>query len=136
MITAGGTVPGTSPARPEPDARIWRAVGDPLVEPSGSGALDGETVAVKDLFAIAGHPIGAGNPAWLAAAATEKAHAHAVAALLDAGASVRGIAQTDEFAYSLMGSTTTTGLRRTRGRPAVSAVGRRPGQPQRSPQGR
>lgn len=92
-----------SPARTELDDRIWRAVGDPLVEPSGSGVLDGETVAVKDLFAIAGHPIGAGNPVWLAAAATERAHAPAVAALLAAGASVRGIARTDEFAYSLMG---------------------------------
>nr|MDT0659532.1 amidase family protein [Micromonospora sp. DSM 115978] len=92
-----------SSAWTDPDDRTWRVVGDPLVGPSGSGALDGEMVAVKDLFAVAGHQIGAGNPAWLAAAAPEEAHAPAVASLLGAGASVRGIARTDEFAYSLMG---------------------------------
>ena len=48
--------------------------------------------------------IGAGNPAWLAEARVEPVHARAVELLLEAGASVRGIARTDEFAYSLAGT--------------------------------
>jgi len=89
---------------PALDTRIWRVVGDPLVPPRGAGPLTGQTVAVKDLYAVAGHPVGAGNPAWLAQAPTEPAHAAAVGRLLDAGASVRGIARTDELAYSLAGA--------------------------------
>ena len=89
---------------PAVDTRIWRVVGDPLVPPLDSGPLDGESVAVKDLYAVRGHRIGAGNPAWLAEARTEPGHARAVELLLQAGASVRGIARTDEFAYSLAGT--------------------------------
>ncbi|MFT4187365.1 MAG: amidase family protein [Aeromicrobium sp.] len=86
------------------DARIWRVVGDPLVAPTGEGPLDGLDVAVKDLFAVAGQKVGAGNPTWLGQARTEAIHAAPVRALLDAGAAVRGIARTDEFAYSLAGT--------------------------------
>jgi len=88
---------------PALDTRIWRVVGDPLVRPAQQGSLTGETVAVKDLYAVQGHPISAGNPAFLAQAAPEAEHSHAVRALLGAGAAVRGIARTDEFAYSLAG---------------------------------
>lgn len=89
---------------PALDGRIWRVLGDPLVRPAGRGPLDGETVAVKDLFAVAGHPLGAGNPAWLEQARAETTHAWAVRTMIGAGASVRGIARTDEFAYSLAGA--------------------------------
>ncbi|PPI21018.1 DUF3225 domain-containing protein [Rathayibacter sp. AY1B1] len=88
---------------PPLDPRVWRAVGAPLVPAAGSGPLDGLDVAVKDLFAIEGQRIGAGVPALLASAPIEAATAPAVAQLLAAGASVRGIAQTDEFAYSIAG---------------------------------
>lgn len=94
---------------PALDTRVWRVVGDPLVPAAGSGPLDGETVAVKDLYAVRGQRIGAGNPAWLAAAREEPVHARAVELLLEAGASVRGIARTDEFAYSLAGTNAHTG---------------------------
>jgi Asp-tRNA(Asn)/Glu-tRNA(Gln) amidotransferase A subunit family amidase len=94
---------------PALDTRIWRLVGDPLEPATGSGPLDGETIAVKDLYAVAGHRIGAGNPAWLAAAPVESTSATAVGRLLEAGASVRGIARTDEFAYSLAGTNAHTG---------------------------
>jgi Asp-tRNA(Asn)/Glu-tRNA(Gln) amidotransferase A subunit family amidase len=89
-----------------PDTSVWRVLprSGPLTAPTGSGVLDGETVAVKDLFAVAGQRVGAGNPAWLAAAPVEQAHADAVARLLDAGAALAGIAQTEEFAYSLTGA--------------------------------
>lgn len=60
-------------------------------------------MAVKDLYAVAGQRIGAGNPAWLAQARVEPQHAPVVTALLAAGADVAGLTRTDEFAYSLAG---------------------------------
>lgn len=88
---------------PAIDTRIWRTVGDPLVTGAHEGPLVGESVAVKDLFAIAGHKIGAGNPAYLSAAPPTTRTARAVQRLLDAGAAVTGITRTDEFAWSLFG---------------------------------
>ncbi|HEY8317860.1 MAG TPA: amidase family protein [Amnibacterium sp.] len=90
---------------PEPvDPSIWRETGEPLIAGRPGGPLTGLRVAVKDLFALAGHPIGAGVPAYLEAARPEPRTATAVTALLDAGADVAGIARTDEFAYSIAGA--------------------------------
>lgn len=106
---AGSWHVATAHVSPPPatfDATVWRVVGDPLVQPSVVGAdlpLAGQSIAVKDLFAVAGHPIGAGVPAFLAESSPEAADSTAVAALRAAGASVRGIARTDQFAYSLAG---------------------------------
>jgi amidase len=107
---------------PVVDRRTWRVVGNPLVVATGRGVLDGETVAVKDLFAVAGHRIGAGNPTWLQHSATESRHAEAVGRLLHAGAGVVGIARTDEFAYSLAGTNAHHGAP-----PNLRAPGRIPG---------
>jgi amidase len=90
------------------DPSIWREHGTPLLPPLGGGPpgrepLNGRTVAVKDLFAVAGFPTGAGNPAWLAQAGPELEDAWAVRALRAAGAAIAGIAQTDELAFSLSG---------------------------------
>lgn len=85
------------------DTTVWRVLGDPLVAPTGTGPLDGETVAVKDLYAVPGHPVGAGNPTYLRESVPAATAAAAAAALLAAGASIRGIARTDEFAYALTG---------------------------------
>jgi len=85
------------------DRSIWRTVGDPLFQGAWEGPLAGLTVAVKDLFAIKGYRIGAGNPTYLDAARAETTTAPAVADLLRGGASLRGIARTDEFAYSIAG---------------------------------
>ncbi|MGY4856543.1 AtzH-like domain-containing protein [Cryobacterium sp. AP23] len=90
---------------------VWRVVGAPLIaaaentgaDTTGPAALAGETIAVKDLFGLAGFTVGAGNPVFLREAVPATATASAVTALLTAGASVRGIAQTDEFAYSIAG---------------------------------
>jgi len=108
---AAAHVSGSPPAVPAAGAAdtggtsaVWRVRGEPLVVGTGDGPLRGLTVAVKDLFAVAGHRAGAGNPAWLAEAAPAAEHAPAVAALLAAGADVAGIAQTDELAYSLSGT--------------------------------
>jgi amidase len=83
---------------------VWRELGDPLVAGASDGPLAGETVAVKDLYEIAGHAVGVGNPTFLAEAPVEVGTAPAVQQLLDAGAAIRGIAQTDEFAYSIAGA--------------------------------
>ena len=93
----------TEPA-PALDTRIWRVVGDPLVPGAPAGPLVGESVAVKDVIAVAGQVVGAGNPTWEAGAPVERADATVVDALVEAGASIRGIARTDEFAYSLAGT--------------------------------
>lgn len=91
------------------DQRVWRVVGSPLVVGARSaagapaGPLAGRTVAVKDLFAIVGQRIGVGSRAYLAEARVEERTAPAVQALLDAGADVLGLAQTDQFAYSIAG---------------------------------
>lgn len=85
------------------DRSVWRSVGDPLFQGAWEGPLAGLTVAVKDLFAIAGYRIGAGNPTYLDSSRAEKTTAPAVADLLRGGASLRGIARTDEFAYSIAG---------------------------------
>jgi Asp-tRNA(Asn)/Glu-tRNA(Gln) amidotransferase A subunit family amidase len=86
------------------DNTVWREYGTPLVGPTGSGPLSGDTVAVKDLYAVAGRKVGAGNEAWLAQAPVEASSAPAVAALLAGGAAIAGISRTDEFAYSLAGT--------------------------------
>ncbi len=88
---------------PAIQAATWRAVGNPLVAGAASGALTGLTVAVKDLFELEGFAVGAGVPAYLAESPIAVGTATAVQQLLDAGASVTGIAQTDEFAYSVAG---------------------------------
>lgn len=71
---------------------------------SGSGALAGSQTVIKDLFRVAGHRIGAGNPVWLEQAPVQTANAWAVQQWLDAGADVIGIAHTDELALSLSGT--------------------------------
>ena len=92
-----------------PDPAVWRVAGrheegGPLVASTGQGPLAHVRTAVKDLFAVAGQRVGAGNPAWLAEARPEPAHADAVRRLLNAGAELTGIAQTDELAFSLAGT--------------------------------
>ncbi|HYZ54939.1 MAG TPA: AtzH-like domain-containing protein [Streptosporangiaceae bacterium] len=103
----GGRAAQESGAAQEPDPRIWRHLpegGEPVARGAAAGLLAGARLAVKDLFAIAGERIGAGNPDWLAETVPQTRTAPAVQALLDAGADVTGIAQTDEFAFSLAGA--------------------------------
>ena len=70
---------------------------------TGSGALNGLTFAVKDIFDIAGHPTGAGNPTWLATHPISTHTSPLVEQLLAAGATMTGKVITDELAYSLNG---------------------------------
>jgi amidase len=73
------------------------------VEGAKSGPLGGLTFMAKDLFDVAGHRTSAGNPDWLATHPAARAHAWAVQALLDAGATLTGKTITDELAYGLTG---------------------------------
>jgi amidase len=67
------------------------------------GPLKGLSFAAKDIFDIAGHVTGCGNPDWLASHGPATATAPAVAKLLAAGAELAGKTITDELAYSLNG---------------------------------
>lgn len=73
------------------------------LEGAATGPLAGKTFGAKDLYDVAGHVTGYGNPAWAASHGPADTHAHAVQALLDAGATLTGKTHTDELAYSLMG---------------------------------
>ncbi len=73
------------------------------------GPLAGTTLAVKDLFAVAGHVTGAGQPTWAATHDPETEHAPAVQRLLDAGATLVARAHTSQMAYSLSGRDTPGG---------------------------
>ncbi len=104
--TAAWVVEVAQVSAPAPaiDTRVWRVVGSPLVAGAASGPLAGQTIAVKDLYDVEGFRVGAGNPTWLEGAPPADGTAPALTALLAAGASIRGIAQTDEFAYSVAGA--------------------------------
>lgn len=94
MSTAAGGVAEFGAFVPGPRCRLM---------PSGSGALDGLTFAVKDLIDVRGTPTGAGNPDWLQSRGDAVASAPVVDALLAAGAALRGKTITDELAFSLEG---------------------------------
>jgi len=70
---------------------------------AAAGPLSGLTLAVKDIFDIAGHRTGCGSPVRLAESAVAARSAPAAQALLDAGARFVGKTQTDELAWSLTG---------------------------------
>ncbi|NND58571.1 MAG: amidase [Xanthomonadales bacterium] len=70
---------------------------------SDTGTLSGLTFAAKDVFDIAGHRTGAGNPDWLRTHPPAAQTASAVQLLLDAGATLVGKTHTDELTYSLNG---------------------------------
>lgn len=74
-----------------------------VIEPLAEGSLSGRTFAVKDVFNIAGHTPGAGNPDWLRTHGPSDRHAAAVASLLSSGARLEGTTLTDEMMYSING---------------------------------
>lgn len=81
----------------------WVPHGKFVVEGQPTGPLAGLRFAAKDLFDVAGHTTGAGNPTWLATHNPATHHSDVVAQLLDAGAILMGKVLTDELAYSLHG---------------------------------
>jgi amidase len=67
------------------------------------GPLAGLTFAAKDLFDVAGHQTGGGNPDWGRSHPVPARHAWAVQRLLDAGATLIGKTVTDEVSLGILG---------------------------------
>jgi len=84
----------TSPFVAGPPVRVGGASGGPLA---------GLTFAAKDLFDVAGHPTGGGNPDWARRHPVPTRHAWAVQRLLDAGATLIGKTVTDEVSLGILG---------------------------------
>ena len=70
---------------------------------SDIGPLSGLTFAAKDIFDIAGHVTGCGNPYWLATHGPAEANAWVVQRLVDAGAAMVGKTITDELTRGIFG---------------------------------
>ena len=100
----------------------WTPHGRFVIEGAAIGPLAGLTFAAKDLFDVAGHPTGAGNPAWLATHPVPERSSPLVDALLAAGATLVGKTLTDELAYSINGDNVHYGTPKN-----VRAPGRVPG---------
>src|SRR5437870_2341435 len=73
------------------------------IEGRAGGPLSGLTFAAKDLFDVAGHPTGGGNPDWARWNPVPTRHAWAVQRLLDAGATLIGKTITDEVSLGIVG---------------------------------
>ncbi|MBP0463659.1 amidase [Roseomonas sp. PWR1] len=73
------------------------------IEGRAGGPLSGLTFAAKDLFDVAGHPTGGGNPDWARQNPIPDRHAWAVQALLDAGCTLIGKTITDEVSLGILG---------------------------------
>jgi amidase len=88
-----------------PDDDLGAFVPGPRLHIEGrtGGPLAGLTFAAKDLFDVAGHPTGGGNPDWAAYNPVPTQHAWAVARLLDAGATLIGKTITDEVSLGIVG---------------------------------
>src|ERR1700716_446473 len=69
------------------------------------GPLAGLTFAAKDLFDVARHPTGGGNPDWARCNPVPDRHAWAVQTLLDAGADLIGKTVTHEDSLGILGET-------------------------------
>ena len=89
---------------------------------TAEGPLYGLTFAAKDLFDVAGHPTGGGNPDWERTHPVPDRHAWAVQALLDAGASLVGKTVTCEVSMGILGFNPHCGTP-----PNPAASGRLPG---------
>jgi amidase len=73
------------------------------IEGRPGGPLAGLTFAAKDLFDVAGHVTGGGNPDWARQNPVPTRHAWAVQALLDAGCTLVGKTVTDEVSLGILG---------------------------------
>jgi amidase len=73
------------------------------VEGKAGGPLAGLTFAAKDLFDVAGHVTGGGNPDWPRGREVPVRHAWAVERLLGAGAALIGKTITDEVSLGILG---------------------------------
>ena len=70
---------------------------------AAGGPLSGMTFAAKDIFDVADHVTGGGNPDWQRTHGPAEHTAPAVQALLDAGATLVGKTHTDELTRGILG---------------------------------
>ena len=75
----------------------------PKIPGTKAGVLQGLSFAAKDLFDVAGHVTGCGNPVWARTHSPAAKTASAIERLVREGASLVGKTHTDELAYSLNG---------------------------------
>jgi amidase len=68
------------------------------------GPLSGMTFATKDIFDVAGHVTGGGNPDWQRTHGPAERNAPTVQALIEAGATLVGKTHTDELTRGIMGT--------------------------------
>jgi len=98
----------------EPDAHCW--VHDSVAMPAtGSGPLTGQTLAVKDMFAVQDRVSSFGLGRWRETHGPAEHTAPVLEALLAAGASIAGLAKLDQIAWSIVGNV-------SEGTPPMNAV--------------
>jgi amidase len=76
---------------------------DAYLPGAASGPLSGLRFAAKDIFDVADHVTGGGNPDWKATHESARSTAWVVQALVDAGATMVGKTHTDELTRGLFG---------------------------------
>ena len=76
---------------------------DAYLEGAPNGALSGLSFAAKDIFDVAGHVTGGGNPDWKATHDPAASTAWAVRVLVEAGATLVGKTLTDELTRGITG---------------------------------
>ena len=81
----------------------WVPHGRFVVTGTGGGPLAGLSFAAKDLYDVAGHVTGAGNPTWLLTHGPAARSSPVIDRLLESGATLHGKVLTDELAYSILG---------------------------------
>lgn len=73
------------------------------IEGAPGGPLSGLRFAAKDIFDVAGHVTGGGNPDWAATHGPAETTAPVVSSLLEAGATLIGKTITDELTRGILG---------------------------------
>ena len=76
---------------------------DAYLQGAAGGPLSGLTFAAKDIFDVAGHVTGGGNPDWKATHQTAIKTAWAVQVFVEAGATMVGKTITDELTRGIFG---------------------------------
>ena len=76
---------------------------DAYLEGASGGALSGLTFAAKDIFDVAGHVSGGGNPDWKATHPPAEHTAWIIQTLVGAGAAMVGKTHTDELTRGILG---------------------------------
>ena len=76
---------------------------DAYLDGKPGGPLSGLIFAAKDIFDVAGHVTGGGNPDWKATHPPAERNAWIVETLVDAGATMVGKTHTDELTRGILG---------------------------------